>query len=36
MFKIKKITVITLILVVTASFAYAGGWDNTKGMDSRL
>ena len=30
---IEKIAVITLILVVTASFAYAGGWDKAKGLD---
>ncbi len=33
MFKIDKIVVVSLILVVAASFAFAGGWDNTKGLD---
>jgi len=33
MFKIQKIAILSLILVVTASTAYAGGWDKNKGMD---
>ena len=30
---IKKITVLLMILSVTASFSFAGGWDSKKGMD---
>ncbi len=33
MFRIEKIAVITLVMVMTTSFAFAGGWDNAKGLD---